>query len=75
MDNKLTHLLCSHKTVCSPQKPNVTAVTNTCNIRWETAVPDCAFNTDGNKTDGRRRRAAKQCRKQCELKFIFRTEQ
>jgi hypothetical protein len=75
MDSKLTYSFCSHKTVCSPQNPNVTAVTSTCNIRWETAVPDGACNTDGTKTDCRRRRAAKHYRKQWELKFTFRTEQ
>jgi len=54
--------------------PNVTAVTSTCNLRQETAVPHCACNTDGTKPDGRRR-AHKSYRKQQELKFTFRTEQ
>jgi hypothetical protein len=74
MDKKLTHSFCSHKTVGSQQNPNFKAVSSTCNIRWETAVPDCVCNTDGTKTDCRRRRAARQYRK-WELKFTFRREQ
>ena len=55
--------------------PNITAHTSTCNIRWQTAVPHCACNTDDTKIDGTRRRVGKPYRKQQELKFIFRTEQ
>jgi hypothetical protein len=44
--------------------PNVTAVTSACDIRWETAVPHCACNTDDIKTDGTRRRVGKPYRKQ-----------
>ena len=74
MDNKLTLISCPHKNV-QYTNPNVTAVTSTCNIRWQTAVPHCACNTDDTRTDGKRRKVGKSYMKQQEIKFTFKTEQ
>ena len=64
-----------HK-LCSTQNLNVRALSSTCNIRWQTAVPHCACNTDNTEADGRRKEELINCnRKQQELKFTFTTEQ
>jgi hypothetical protein len=47
MDNKLSNI--------KHTNPNITALTSICNITLQRAVPHCACNTDGTKTDGRRR--------------------